>query len=121
MRAPVLSRPACRSTLKSAATQAMVLLYSTIRLFDCLESHLVRPVADIATEIDLVAGPIVAHIRIGDLFAKPSAEVELELADSEQWMCSAAWLAVVVAASDLEGNVMAGRNSGLVDKFVRAA
>ena len=64
---------------------------------------------------------IVAHLRIGGLFAKPSAAVELELADSEQRMCSAAWLAVVVAASDLEGNVMAGRNSGLVDKFEKVA
>ncbi len=64
---------------------------------------------------------IVAHLRIGGLFAKPSAAVELELAYSEQRMCSAAWLALVVAASDLEGSVMAGRNSGLAGKFVRVA
>ncbi len=90
MRTPVVSRAACRSTLKSAATQAMVVLYSTIRLFDCLEGQLVRPIADIATEIVLVAAPIVAHRQIADLFAEPSAAVELDLADWERQMCSAA-------------------------------
>ena len=68
----------------------MVVPYSTIRLFDCLEGQLVRPIADTAAVIDLVAAPIVAHLRIGDLFAEPSAAVELELADLERWICSAA-------------------------------
>ena len=98
MRTPVVSRAACRSTLNSAATQAMVVLYSAIRLFCCLEGQLVRPIADTATEIDLVAAQIVAHLRIGDSFAKTSAAVELELADWERQMCSAAWFAMVVAA-----------------------
>ncbi len=63
---------------------------------------------------------IVAHLRIGDLFAKPSAAVELELADSEQRMCSAAWLAAV-AALDSERSVTAGRKLDLAGKFVKVA
>ena len=68
----------------------MVVPYSTIRLFDYLEGQLVRPIADTAKEIDLVAAQIEAHLRIGDSFAEPSAAVELELADLKRWMCSAA-------------------------------
>ncbi len=58
--------------------------------------------------------------RIGDLFAKPSAAVELELAESERLTCSAAWLAAV-AALDLERNVKVETNWGLVDRFGKVA
>ncbi len=68
----------------------MVVLYSTIRLFDCLEGQLVRPIADTAARIVLVAAQIEEHLRIGDSSVEPSAAVELELADLKRWMCSAA-------------------------------
>ena len=55
-----------------------------------LGGQLVRLDASTAIEIDLAAVLIVVHLRIGDLFAKPSAAVELELADWELRMCSAA-------------------------------
>ncbi len=80
-----------------------------------------RPVADIAREIVLVAVLILALLRIGDLFAEPSAAVELELADWERQMCSAAWFAMVVVALDLERSAMAGRNWDLAGRFLRAA
>ena len=99
----------------------MVVPYSTIRLFDCLEGQLVRPIADIATEIVLVAAQLAAHLRIGDSFAEPSAMVELGLADLKRWMCSAAWFVVVVAALDSERCATAGRNWDLVGRFLRAA
>ncbi len=58
--------------------------------------------------------------RIGDLFEKPSAAVELELVVLEQWMCSAAWLATV-AALDSERIVKVETMWGLVDRFGKAA
>ncbi len=99
----------------------MVVPYSTIRLFDYLEGQLVRPIADTATGIDLVAAQIAAHLRIEDLFVEPSAAVELGLADLGLLMCSAAWLVMVVAALNLERSATAGRKSGLVGRFLRAA
>ena len=68
----------------------MVVPYSAIQLFGCLEGQLVRPIADIVTKIVLVAAQIAAHLRIGDLFVEPSAAVELEPADLKRWMCSTA-------------------------------
>ncbi len=38
-----------------------------------------------------------AYRRIGDSFVKPSAAVELELAELERWTRSAAWLAAGAA------------------------
>ena len=58
--------------------------------------------------------------RIGDSFEEPSAAVELELAESERWMCSAAWLATV-AALDLGRTVKVETKWDLVDKFGKAA
>ena len=46
---------------------------------------------------DLVVTRPVAHRQIEDSSAKPSAAVELGLAESEQSRCSAAWLAAVAA------------------------
>ena len=68
-----------------------------------------------------MAAQIVAHLRIVDLFVEPSAAVELEPADLERLMCSAAWLAVVVAALDSERSATAGKNWGLADIYLRAA
>ena len=58
--------------------------------------------------------------RIGDLFAKPSAAVELELAELERLTCSAAWLAAV-AALDLGRIVKVETNWDLVDRFGKVA
>ncbi len=63
---------------------------------------------------------IAACRRIGDSFVEPSAAVELELAESERWMCSAAWLAAV-AAADLERIVKVEMMWGLVDRFGKVA
>ncbi len=61
-----------------------------------------------------------AHRRTGDSFAKPSAAVELELAELERLMCSAARLAAV-AALDSERIVKVETMWGLVDRFGKAA
>ncbi len=52
--------------------------------------------------------------RIGDSFVKPSAAVELEIAELERWTCSAAWLAAVAALGRIE---MVERMMGLVGKY----
>ena len=55
--------------------------YSATQRFGYLEGQLVRPIADIVTEFDSVGEQTAACRRIGDSFAKPSAAVELELAE----------------------------------------
>ncbi len=63
---------------------------------------------------------IAACRRIGDSFEEPSAAVELELAESERWMCSAAWLATGCALN-FGRTVKVETKWGLVDKFGKAA
>ena len=94
--------------------------YSATQRFGCLEGQLVQPSADIAIEFGLAVEQTAACRQTVDLFAKPSAAVELELAELEQLMCSAAWIAAV-AALDLERNVKVETNWGLVDRFGKVA
>ena len=106
--------------MRFAAGQAVAVLYSVIQLFGYLRGQLVRPIADIVTEFDLLGEWTAACRRIGDSFEEPSAAVGLELAESELWMCSAAWLATV-AALDLGRTVKVETKWDLGDKFGKAA